>query len=311
MHMTIELPAPHLVFDVVLQDGAITRVRQHGDPSAPLRLVLSHGSGFAIDGYLPFWQGLLEQFEVVLFDHRNHGWNAPSDPQRHHYSQLAHDTEVIHQGIVDHLGSKPSAGVFHSMAARAALKHAVDINWCWNALVLFDPPNFPPAGHLLYDHMLQHGQRLMAWAQNRQARFADPSELAAQFKRLRVHQNWVEGAHELMAQSVLRQNDAEGDWVLVCPGELEARMYRSNLTLDLWPQAEQLDGPVKLIAADPTIERPGVPALGNRKLAECNGFDYEAIPGSGHMLQLEQPEACRHAMLAFLAGLRLIPGLCN
>jgi hypothetical protein len=71
--MTFVLPTPQSVFDVTLEDAAITRVRQHGEPSQSVRLVLSHGSGFAIDGYFPFWQHLLTQFEVVVFDHRNHG----------------------------------------------------------------------------------------------------------------------------------------------------------------------------------------------------------------------------------------------
>jgi pimeloyl-ACP methyl ester carboxylesterase len=33
---------------------------------------------------------------------------------------------------------------------------------------------------------------------------------------------------------------------------------------------------------------------------------YEAIPGTGHMLQIQKPEECRRAMLGFLAdhGLR-------
>ena len=213
--MTFELPAPHNVFDITLEDGAITRVRQHGDPSKPVRLILSHGSGFAIDGYFPFWQGLLDAFDVVLFDHRNHGWNPPSDPTRHHYDQLAHDTEIIYQGITERLGPKPSVGVFHSMAARAALKHAVERRWRWAALVLFDPPNFPSQGHPLYDRMVNYGHRLIESAHKRQDRFTDPSELATQFKRLRVHQKWVAGTHDLMARSILRQEDETGDWVLI------------------------------------------------------------------------------------------------
>jgi pimeloyl-ACP methyl ester carboxylesterase len=33
---------------------------------------------------------------------------------------------------------------------------------------------------------------------------------------------------------------------------------------------------------------------------------YEAIPGTGHMLQIQKPEECRRAMLSFLEehGLR-------
>ena len=68
----------------------------------------------------------------------------------------------------------------------------------------------------------------------------------------------------------------------------------------LWPPAAAYGGPVKLIGADP--EAPGAPAsaLANRALAEDLGYLYEAIPGTGHLLQIQRPEACRRAMLTFL-----------
>jgi pimeloyl-ACP methyl ester carboxylesterase len=214
--MTFVLPTPQTIVDLPLEGGAIARLRQHGNLTQPVRLLLSHGNGFAIDGYYPFWCHLLEQFDVVLFDHRNHGWNPPSDPVRHHYAQLARDLEVVAQGITG-LGHKPTVGVFHSMSARVALKHAVEIGWCWAALVLFDPPNVPPQEHPLYNLMCLHGHQLAVWAQKRRNRFAEPGELAALFKRLRAHQGWVAGAHELMAQTLLRHDDETGDWQLICP----------------------------------------------------------------------------------------------
>ena len=47
---------------------------------------------------------------------------------------------------------------------------------------------------------------------------------------------------------------------------------------------------------------PGAPApaFANRALAEEGGYAYEAIPGTGHLLQVQEPEECRRSMLAFL-----------
>jgi hypothetical protein len=61
----IRVPAPHETFDAVMGDGAVIRVRRHGRLDAGVRLVVSHGNGFAIDGYYPFWGPLGERFEVV------------------------------------------------------------------------------------------------------------------------------------------------------------------------------------------------------------------------------------------------------
>jgi pimeloyl-ACP methyl ester carboxylesterase len=302
-----EGPTPHRRVDLRLSDGALCHLRQHGNLSAPVRLFLSHGNGFAIDAYLPFWQPLLDAFEVVVFDQRNHGWNAPSDPAHHTYEQLVQDLETICRDVTAHLGSKPSVGVFHSMSARTAMKHAVEVGWRWAALVLFDPPTLPPAHHPLYERAMRAEDRLVSWALNRRQRFATPQELAAVFKALRAHQHWVKGAHEGMAQAVLRRDHNAGDWVLICPGALEATIYRGNRRLNLWPHAHDYGGPVKLMASDPTVPHPGAPALANRLLAETQGYDYTAIAGAGHMLQLEQPHACRRAMLSFLAHCGLIP----
>jgi pimeloyl-ACP methyl ester carboxylesterase len=62
-------------------------------------------------------------------------------------------------------------------------------------------------------------------------------------------------------------------------------------------------GPVKLIGGDPERERPDPTALSNRALAMEGGYDYQALPGTGHLLQLEAPVACAEAAQEFLAGI--------
>jgi len=288
-------------------DGAVVRVRRHGRGDGP-RLVLSNGNGFAIDGYAPFWAPLCERFDVVVFDMRNHGRNplAASGADGHTYAQMALDLERVVRALAARLGPRPTVGVFHSMAARAAMKHAVELGFPWSALVLFDPPNVPPPGHRVHAVMDEFERRLAAWARQRPDRFADPSELARQYAATRAHATWVPGAHDLMARAVLRRDEAAGDWVLACPRELEASIYLQAMTLNLWPPPAAYGGPVKLVAADPDAPGAPGPAFANRALAEDLGYEYEAIRGAGHLLQIQEPEACRRSMLRFLADLGII-----
>lgn len=304
--MHFELPTPHQILDLRMDDGAQIRVRHHGDPHADVRVFLSHGNGFATDGYFPFWQLLLDRFEVIVFDFRNHGWNPLSNPPNHNYPQFTRDLEMIHLAVAGLLGAKPTVGAFHSLSARTATKYAVEGGWLWDALILFDPPNVPPEDHPLYERMVRFDHRLSKWARERPHRFASPNEMAEVFKELRVHQHWLDGAHQLMAEAILHREDHTGDWVLTCPGELEASVYLSNIPLKTWPHASQFGGPVKIIAADPTVERPGIPALTCKMLSEDNGFDCAFIPGAGHMMQIEQPEATHQVMMSFLASCRLV-----
>ena len=291
------VPSPNATAHIALSDGSAIIVRRHGNPDGP-RLYFSHGNGFAADAYFPFWRELLSGFDIVLFDFRNHGWNERSDPARHRYAQMVHDLDAVVTQAEAAFGDKPAVGVFHSMSARTAMKHAVELGWRWRALVLFDPPNVPPASHPLYPAMEIFEQRLVAWAGMRRELFADPSELAAEYHRSRTSSAWVSGAQELMAQSVLRK-DADG-WRLVCAPALEAAIYGEATTLNLWPMASQFGGPTKLIGADPQMK--GGPATGpaNRALGLENGFDYVSVPGTGHLLQIERPEQCLAEMLGFL-----------
>jgi hypothetical protein len=41
------------------------------------------------------------------------------------------------------------------------MKHAIEVGWRWDALVLFDPPNVPPADHPLYPTMEAFERRLV------------------------------------------------------------------------------------------------------------------------------------------------------
>lgn len=94
----------------------------------------------------------------------------------------------------------------------------------------------------------------------------------------------------------------KGGFELSCRRELEASIYLAALTLDLWPMADDIGGPVTMICADPEMEGPSPTAVPNMALCAEGGYDYRSIPGTGHMLQLERPDASREAMLSFLAA---------
>lgn len=297
----LNVPAPLEAFDLAMADGAAIRIRRHGVAGAPVRIFASHGNGFAIDGYLPFWLPLCARYEVIVFDMRNHGRNAPAPSPNHDYPHMARDIAAIHDGVTDRLGAKRSVGAFHSMAGRAAMRDALDAAWRWDALALFDPPDIPPEGHALHYKMVRFEYRLAEWAEARRHRFADSADLAAEYASARAHGNWAAGSHALMARSVLRRDEAAGDWALVFPGALEAATYIANIPMNLWPKASDFAGPVLLVGADPDLERPSPTAPANQAMAEEGGYDYVAITGAGHMLQLEKPAECLAVLDRFLA----------
>src|SRR5271154_465101 len=218
------VPAPNRTFSVTMDDGAVIYVRQHGKSDGP-RLVISHGNGLAIDGYLPFWGPLCDRYEVVLFDFRNHGRNPPHGASGHNVPNFARDMDRLWQSVQENLGRKRTVGVFHSLSAITAIHHTLAMGPRWDALVLFDPPIFPRDGHPLQPLLEADKDALSARARRRTERYDDPRLFTRQLASLPAFSNWVPEAYELMARATLRFDDAAKGWILACPRELEAHIF--------------------------------------------------------------------------------------
>jgi pimeloyl-ACP methyl ester carboxylesterase len=294
--MHISVPPPHAIADLAMDDGAVIRIRRHGNAAAP-RVVLSHGNGFAIDGYFPFWRLLLDDFEVVVFDQRDHGQNPRHDEAGHTYRQVARDARVIRAGIDRHFGAKRSAGIFHSLSAVANI-HANTVDGvAWDALVLVDPALLTPGGaereaSRRFEHVLAK------WARGRPARFRDPDELAAQFRASRAASLWVPEAADLMARAVTRPA-AGGGCELSCPPAWEARIYLDNIDMGTWPLLAKLQRPAMFLGADPTLPTATSTAAVVGLAAREAGLPHVVVPGTGHTLQIERPDLCVAAVRTF------------
>jgi pimeloyl-ACP methyl ester carboxylesterase len=297
---SVQLPTPYRVLDLTMDDGAIIRVRRHGNPAGP-RLALSHGNGLATNLYFPFWNLLRDRYDLIIFDVRNHGENPLHGAAGHNTVQFVADFERILEGVEREFGPKPIAGVFHSLSGVVALRHALEHPARWRALVLFDPPLYPRDGHPLRAAQQHDKMDLAARALRRTERYKTPDDFARQLARNRGFTRWRPETYALMARATLREDPAAGDWILACPREFEARVFDENRDPTLWTRIGEVKPPLMIIGADPNLEDAGPPALISKAVAEEFPIAYEAIPGTTHFLQVEQPEACVAAMEKFLA----------
>src|SRR5437660_303615 len=129
----LAVPRPAETAELTMSDGAVIRLRRYGEPGR-LRLMLSHGNGLAINAYLPFWEPLIDGFELVLFDMRSHGENPTHDPTQHNWTRMTQDIGEIYAGTQRAFGAAPTVGVFHSLSAVATLFSAVEGGPPWRAL---------------------------------------------------------------------------------------------------------------------------------------------------------------------------------
>lgn len=109
------LPQPGSIVEAALEGGGTPPVRRYGNPDGP-RLLMSHGDGLAIDLYYPSWSLLLDDFDVIVFDLRNHGANPPGDLARHTIPTFCRDLEAVGQAVDRTFGVRPRAGIYHSVS---------------------------------------------------------------------------------------------------------------------------------------------------------------------------------------------------
>ena len=287
------VPEPLTVFEVRATDGATIAVRRHGNPDGP-RLVLSHGNGFSIDSYYPFWSLFTDRFDLFIYDFRNHGWNPVNGPRTHNVPRFVSDTETVIRDIDRRFGEDQKIGLFHSLSALTALHQAAD-GGGFSALVLFDPPVCPPGG---FPHDLQDvGRRLGGSARRRRDRFETPEDFAKHLSGTKVFERVCPSVVDLFARTTLRRATDGTSYELCCPREYEALICEYIFCWAMTVDLESVTCPIKAIGADPTVPNSYMPSMDIRDLQRV---DYDYIPETTHLLQLEEPETCAALALEFI-----------
>ena len=287
-----EIPEPLSTDRVEMDDGAVIVLRRHGNPAGP-RLVLSHGNGLAIDLYYPFWSLLAADFDLVVHDLRNHGWNQVGALEHHSVGAFARDHDRIFEAMESLYGDKPTAGVFHSISALAAL-HLPSRGRHYSAMVLFAPPLCPPGpGYGEFEAMARRTGDMLG---RRTAWFRAREELAELHACLHYFQRAVPGVFDLVARTTLRESGTGQGYELRCPREYEAQIWYGASVPAASVDFGSLRCPTRIIGSDPALN-PDRPRL---DFGDAEGVGYEYVPGTTHFLQLEKPEECAAAMRNFL-----------
>ena len=287
-----EVPEPNHVEEVRLPGGNIVLLRRHGNQDGP-RLLLSHGNGFAVDMYYPFWSHFLHAFDVIVFDIRNHGWNPVGDIMQHNVPRLAEDFEAIPREVKRRFGDKPMVGLYHSVSALAACLSA-SRGEEYAGLFLLDPPICKPgltweAFHAAIDLMSRRTRR-------RQPSFESLEQCAELYRFSLPYMRTVKGACLLAARATLRWDPETRRFVLRCPRSYEALMMTYLSAFSVLVSFEEIRCPVKVLGADPTLPMAFLPSF---SLDDMITVSYDFVPKAGHLLFLEQPELCASRFVEF------------
>lgn len=277
------VPDPLSVCEVFMVDGAKAILRRHGNPEGP-RLVLCHGNGFAVDMYYPFWSLLMGDFDLIMYDLRNHGWNPRSNIRNHNLPMFVKDYECVLKEIDRNFGEKSKIGVFHSISAMIPLISPTK-GAEFSALILFDPPICRPGRS--YADFEAAAKAMSAMARNRVAYFSRREELAELLPYSPTLQNVLPGVYRLMAETTLRKR--RKGYELCCPPEYEAQIVEYASSFAVLVDFSEICCSVKVLGSDPTLPYSYLPTFDLKHVVKAN---YDFLPESGHLLQLEQPREC-------------------
>ena len=288
-----EIPEPISTHEVRVDDDTVVTLRRHGNPEGP-RLVMSHGNGLAIDLYYPFWSLLASDFDLILYDLRNHGWNSVSPLENHNVPTLVSDHDRIIEEIDRHYGDKPRIGVFHSMAGLISLLSPA-MGRGYSALFLLDPPLCKPGDSK--EEFEAAATRAAEFTRRRTNRFKGKHEFAEFLPYMPAFQRVVPGVCELMAETTLREHESGEGYELRCPRDYEAQIMDYAHIFAVVVDLAAFRCPVKVLGADPTLPYSFLPTM---DLSDMYGVDYDFLPEATHFLHLEQPEKCVEVMREFV-----------
>ena len=288
-----KVPEPLSTVDVRVDEDTVITLRRHGNPEGP-RLVLTHGNGLAIDLYYPFWSLLADDFDLVVYDLRNHGWNTVSTLENHNIPTLVSDHDLIMEAIDRNFGKKPKIGVFHSVSGLISLLSPTKGSG-FEARILFDPPLCKPGRN--YFDFEEATALLVEMTRRRTHRFRTRESFSQVLGFLPHFKRVVPGVYDLFAKTTLRESTNQRGYELCCPPEYEAQMIDYAGIYAVLIDFGTMKCPTKVIGADPTLQYSYLPTL---DLSDIMTVDYDFLPDATHFLQLEEPEQCVDAMREFI-----------
>jgi 3-oxoadipate enol-lactonase len=240
-----------------------------GDP-----VVFIHGFGLDSRMWDPQWRAFAQRHRVIRYDLRGYGGSSLPEGTYSHVDDLL--------ALIDSLGTAPVHLVGLSLGGRVALRVAAQEPQAVRSLTLADPAL---DGHVWTDDWLQRWRRMTEAAKR--------GDLNEAKKLWREHILFAPAnAHPKVADSLRVMIDGYSGWHLHHP---------DPGTAPRTPVAEALASisiPALVLVGE--LDLPDFQAVARRLGREMPQAELQTIAGSGHMSNMEAPQAFNELVLRFL-----------
>lgn len=264
-----------------------------GGKGRPLHF--GHANGFPPGTYGAFLRNFVPHFRVSSLESRPL-WPGSDPAILRDWSPLVQD---LRTALGNH-GARSGVGMGHSLGAICSLWAAVDDPKLFRALVLVEPSLFTGPLSLAWKLLqrLRHVDRtpIVSGALRRRDRWGTRVEARAAWRGKPLFRPFRDECFEAYLDSGLTQ-DPEGGLRLRYPKAWEAAIFRST-PADVWDRVRRSPVPTLLVRGEHSD------ALTRAAARKCGRLlpqgEVIEVPGTGHMLPLEQPGAVADRILRWL-----------
>lgn len=271
-------------------NGVTLAVTDHGSAAGEgaRPLVLAHATGFCGAVWQPLVTPLRERFRVVTLDQRGHG---DSDKPDTAYAWRDFSSDLA--GVIDALGLRDVDAVGHSKGGAAVAGVAAHHPGRIGRAVLLDPvlisapvPGGDPPSNLLAEGARR---RREVWDSREQILASYASRPPFDAWRRDFLEAYVAGGTFVRA---------DGKVELKCPGEIEARVYEGASQSSSLEYLPLITIPTLLVAGERSLTFP--PERARHAASLLRRGRLEILPGVGHFVPMEAPDAVLRLLGAFL-----------
>jgi len=251
-------------------------------------LLLLHANGFLGRLYRAMVELLREHYHVVTLDLRGQGDSETEALGADHWQKMAHDVERV----VAHLRLHDFYGVGHSGGGALISLYAATHPGKVRGLALLEPVSFPrepqfqaPPNNPLVERTLR---RRVVW-ESRQQLFAAYQGKDA-FARWREDVLWDYVNHGT-------RDLPDGQVTLKCPAEVEAHVFATTRSLDIFSQLKNIACPTLVLCGEYTD--PLLAVVAERVAQQIPCGTLVTVPATSHFLAMEKPAEIAQTITEF------------
>jgi pimeloyl-ACP methyl ester carboxylesterase len=279
-------------------------------PDEAPAVLFAHANGFNAGCYVPFLEILGGQLKLFAYDARGHGASAllpPETPGAYDLDRFAQDQAAVIEAVRGRIGARSLHFVSHSFGGLAAVILAGRFGVApWRTMTLFEPPIYPPHGHIHRDVAEEDLPIFVAWAKRRQERWSSPAEYRDAMARHPAFSRFSPEMIEVYAQAALAPEQGDG-YVLRCPGAVESLVYAGCPASNGFDVLGEVPIPTLVLGSDPGRHRGrgffNWPAEVTQDVADALPHgSHRTMTGLGHLMVLEDPDACAEVALEHIVA---------